>query len=98
MPKNRITALFIGLVLCFIIAMSSVFMATHAHHDCIDVHGPSCQQIDLCETLLQNIAAGVGAVLVLCMAAVFVAVQIIFIYKSVSQRVTLVSLKVKLSN
>ena len=99
MKSRKIFALFTCVVLCFVIGMSSAFIIKESDHVCTGHGCQICVHIHQCEALLQNLGQvllGIAAFLLLILNKFVVVIStfvIVFVIK-----LTLVTLKVKLSN
>ncbi len=95
--STRALAYIAAVMLLFSVLFSVCFLAQNASHHCGSDCCPICQQLEACESLLSTVAVAAVAV----MAAFIVPTLSEAISRSLSKKVsvlTLVSLKVKLSN
>ena len=95
--QKKVVSALLALLLMLSLFFSVFFIAVEADHDCTGEDCPICCQIQNCENLLKNMAT--------VPAAVYLATGILFaLYLCASYvnapiyHITLVSLKVKLSN
>ncbi|MDR0914169.1 MAG: hypothetical protein LBM65_03265 [Oscillospiraceae bacterium] len=65
--KKRVVAAMFLLVFAVALVFSSVFIISHAHHNCTEDHCETCVALHICQNLLQNLAGGLKA------AAIFAA-------------------------
>jgi K+-transporting ATPase A subunit len=96
MNKRKSIALLLCVTMSFFMLFSVMFIATEAHHDCTGTECPICQEIQACVNLLNSFVT-VGAASV----ALFTGIICIYICTAVHsthRNVTLVSLKVKLTD
>ena len=100
MSKGRVRVLswVILLVFSLVIFSSSLFIITHAAHDCTGEDCSICMELAECHKTLHTLGTAVAGVLqlilILCIAAALYKV----IIKTHSSHTTLISLKVELLN
>lgn len=95
--KRRITAAIMCIVLLLVIAFSALYIVTEVHHDCSGDSCPICHEIQVCRQVLNTVGTA-ALVFVTCFSAVFILLTAFYVYSSTAEAVTLISLKVKLSD
>ena len=95
--QKRTIALLLAAALCFAMLFSAFFIGMEAHHDCTGADCVICDCIHTCENILKTSAAAIMLLisLLVCISAFFYVQEAI---SSCTGLVTLISLKVKLSN
>ena len=95
--KTRIIAVITAIIVLLAVLSSAAFIAAEADHDCTGEHCPVCQQISICENTLKQLS--------LAVVALAITAGLGYIYCSLAPiairaegRITLITLKVKLSN
>ena len=98
MKPIRCLALILSVAMLTILLASSVFVVSHADHDCDREHHHCliCEQISLCTQHLKTISSAVAAPLMLAAALGIVLVTVPY-FVPVRVRGTLVTCKVKLT-
>lgn len=96
--KNKITAVFISIVLCAAVLGTSLYIAEETDHNCSGNNCSVCTAVKFFETIVRELAAAEGAAAIQTAALFILAVRIIFIIKQLFFRETLISLKVELLN
>lgn len=97
MRRNQIFTLLTCILLCMAIACSLAFIAAESNHDCSEYDCHICFEIENCKVLLRSISCA-------CIPLFFflpLICHILLLYRSTSLKnkaVTLITLKVKLSN
>ncbi len=90
-----------GLMLCLVavLSLSTLFIVTHADHDCIGHDCEICYEINGCVAAVQRMseALGTGASFLLC-ACAFLLCMVLFYAKEKHCAETLVALKIRLDN
>ena len=95
--KNRIIAMFLAVMVLFVMLYSALFIVAHAEHDCVGENCPICYQISVCENTLKNLSLAVCAV-AFAAAFTYTLCRSISACADVTPSYTLVSLKVKLTD
>ena len=95
--RNCITAAVLAVLFALTILTSSVFIISHADHDCTGEDCPICEQVYACAQSLKNLVAAVAAMMVM-LAFRFAAQAVMEQAKYAYIPHTPVNLKVKLSN
>ena len=95
--KNRIVAILLAVTVLFVMLFSVCYIAAEANHDCTGEDCPICCQISLCENTLKSLGNAIAIVIVAAFIGAFMLFLPTFSKKQVVH-ITLVSLKVKLSN
>ena len=95
--KNRITAVFLAVMVLIVMLGSAFFIAAEADHDCVGKGCPVCCQINICQNTLRNLSLAVCAA---AFAAAFTHTlcRNISVCTNITASHTLISLKVKLSD
>lgn len=98
MAKNkRILAMLMAVAIFAIIISSALFLAEEAHHDCIGDGCQICFQMNVCRGILKSLSLVLHVAVAVLLAACISCGRFWPCGKSTHQ-VTLVTLKVKLSN
>ena len=98
MRKHRkITGMLIAAILVLAMLCPFIFITVEANHDCVGKNCSICQQITACENLIQNLG-NAGVVAAAAIATGYLLCCCITMKQETESRLTLVSLKVKLSN
>ncbi len=97
LKQKKMIAGMLAMLLAVILFSSVLFIAVEANHDCIGDGCPICCQIQNCENLLKNLTAAVGAAC-LAAAALYAVCRLTACVSAPVSHLTLVHLKVKLSN
>lgn len=95
--KKRFIAGILAAVICFVMLFSVCYIAAETHHDCTGENCMICYQINACISTLKITVLALTAV-ILALSAIYSVVTESKDDDSVSFDITLVSLKVKLSN
>lgn len=95
--KHRMIASFLAVSAAFLMLFSVFFIASEAKHDCCGESCPICFQLDACGTTLKSVHAA-GTVLLLMTAAQFFYDAVTVSVNRPVQNISLVTLKVKLSD
>lgn len=93
----RLTSLLLVIAVCFVMLFSAAYIITEADHDCSGEHCPTCYQLSVCIDSARKLCLAAFAVAVAA-ATIYTAVILICCATERYDGVTLVSLKVKLSN
>ena len=98
MTKNRcfMTRL-LAAVLAVVMLSSAVYLAVEADHDCSGEDCAICRQINICENLLKTLGLA-GAAAAISAAFTYTVCRAILPCAEMNGTLTLVALKVKLSN
>ena len=84
-------------VLAVVMLSSAVYLAVEANHDCSGEDCAICRQISICENLLKSLGLA-GAAAVITAAFTYTVCRAILPCAEMNGTLTLVALKVKLSN
>ena len=84
-------------VLAVVILSSSIYLAVEANHDCSGEDCAICRQISICENLLKSLGLA-GAAAAITAAFTYTVCRAILPCAEMNGTLTLVALKVKLSN
>ena len=84
-------------VLAVVMLFSAVYIAVEADHDCSGEDCAICRQISICENLLKSLGLA-GAAAAITVAFTYTVCRAILPCAEMSGTLTLVALKVKLSN
>ena len=84
-------------VLAVVMLSSAVYLAVEANHDCSGEDCAICHQISVCENLLQSLGLA-GAAAAISAAFTYTVCRAILPCAEMNGTLTLVALKVKLSN
>ena len=84
-------------VLAVVMLSSAVYLAVEANHDCSGEDCAICHQISVCENLLKSLGLA-GAAAAISAAFTYTVRRVILPCAEMSGTLTLVALKVKLSN
>ena len=95
--KFRFMTRLLAVVLAVVMLSSAVYIAVEADHDCTGDDCAICHQIGACETLLKSLGLA-GAAAVITAAFTYTMCKAILPCTETIDTLTLVSLKVKLSN
>ena len=85
-------------VLAVVMLSSAVYLAVEANHDCSGEDCAICHQISVCENLLKSLGLAGAAAAAITAAFTYTMCRAILPCTEMSGTLTLVSLKVKLSN
>lgn len=95
--KSRIAALMLCVLLCFTMLFSVMFVAAESSHDCTGERCHVCVELRACLSLIKSVSLTASALIVFLFAGYFI--QLVFRRAVLDTAgLTLVSLKVKLSN
>lgn len=95
--KTRVLTMLLAAVMALVMLFSAAYIAAESHHDCTGEDCAICHQIKACEELLKGI--GLAAAAAAVMAAVsYTLCDAAASHDEAAHGVTLVSLKVKLSD
>ena len=95
--KSRLITGLLAAVLAAVILSSAVYIAVEANHNCSGDDCASCRQISICENLLKSLGLA-GAAAAVTAACTYTMCKAILPCTEMIGTLTLVSLKVKLSN
>ena len=95
--KFRFMTRLLAVVLAVVMLSSAVYIAVEADHDCTGDDCAICHQIGACENLLKSLGLA-GAAAVITAAFTYTMCKAILPCTETIDTLTLVSLKVKLSN
>ena len=95
--KFRFMVRLLAVVLAVVMLSSAVYLAVEADHDCSGEDCAICHQIGVCESLLKSLGLA-GAAAVITVAFTYTMCRAILPCTEMIGTLTLVSLKVKLSN
>ena len=95
--KFRFMTRLLAVVLAVVMLSSAVYIAVEADHDCTGDDCAICHQIGACENLLKSLGLA-GAAAAISAAFTYTMCRAILPCTEMSGTLTLVSLKVKLSN
>ena len=84
-------------VLAVVMLSSAVYLAVEANHDCSGAACAICHQLSVCESLLQSLGLA-GAAAAISAAFTYTVCRAILPCAEMNGTLTLVALKVKLSN
>lgn len=84
-------------VLAVVMLSSAIYLAVEADHDCSGEDCAICRQISICENLLKSLGLA-GAAAAITVAFTYTVCRAILPCAEMSGTLTLVALKVKLSN
>ncbi len=100
MSKSRCKVLswVILIVFSFVIFSSSLFIITHAEHDCTGEECSVCMELSECHKTLHTLGTAVARAIQLILMLFAVAAVIRVMIKTRSEHTTLISLKVELLN
>ena len=93
--KFRFMVRLLAVVLAVVMLSSAVYLAVEADHDCSGDDCAICRQISICENLLKSLA---GAAAAISAAFAYTVCRAILPCAEMNGTLTLVALKVKLSN
>ncbi len=97
MTKKKTLVFALSVLLCMTMVFAQLFIITHYHHDCCGENCPVCREIAACTVYLHG--AGSCLIAVACVLLFSLIILKVFIIESsVHNSITLVSLKVKLTN
>ncbi|MDO5559925.1 MAG: hypothetical protein Q4F95_10050 [Oscillospiraceae bacterium] len=95
--KNKVLSFVICIVFCAVIVFSDIFVACHAVHRCTGDGCAVCLEIEECVLLINSLSSSPAAAASVCVFVSGSITQLINVYCSSTDNITLVSLKVKLS-
>ena len=95
--KFRFMTGLLAVVLAFVMLSSVAYIAAESDHDCTGVNCAICHQISVCENLLKSLGLA-GAAAAISAAFTYTMCRAVLPCTEMSGTLTLVSLKVKLSN
>ena len=95
--KFRFMTGLLAVVLAFVMLSSVAYIAAESDHDCTGVDCAICHQISVCENLLKSLGLA-GAAAAISAAFTYTVCRAILPCAETSGTLTLVALKVKLSN
>lgn len=95
--KKRIISFTLAVCVTIVMLFSMFYIAAESNHDCADECCPICYQISLCEHTLKTLSTAL-IVAVVMFAALYMGCICMPICPKQNLLVTLVTLKVKLSN
>lgn len=95
--KKRMISFILAICVTIVMLFSVLYIAAESNHDCADGCCPVCNQISLCEHTLKTLSAAVIAAVVM-FAVSYMGCICMPICPKQNLLVTLVTLKVKLSN
>ena len=95
--KKRAIVIFMAVAVVFVMFFSSFFVAKNTKHNCTGEHCSICLQIENCKNALRELSFDFLTVYVEMSAPVLILFTVFVFYK-IYIHITLVSLKVKLSN
>lgn len=95
--KNRITAVFLAIMVLIVMLSSAFFIAAEADHDCVGKGCPVCYQINVCQNTLRNLSLAVCAA-VFAAAFTHTLCRNFSSCTNIASSHTLIALKVKLSD
>ena len=96
-PDELLTARLLAAVLAVVMLSSAVYLAVEADHDCSGDDCAICRQISICENLLKSLGLA-GAAAAISAAFTYTVCRAILPCAEMNGTLTLVALKVKLSN
>ena len=94
--KNILVITMAVIVLCFAV-FSAFFIAVESDHDCTGNDCPICCQLSVCQSFLRNICCA-GTVAAFTAALIYILCNVSARGTDICATLTLVSMKVKLSN
>jgi hypothetical protein len=97
MKTRKRAAAFLALLLTIVLFSSMLFLGAEAHHECSGEDCPICLEMQSCENLLRSIVILAGSILLTALLCRF-ASALHTAENTELAPITLVSLKVKLSN
>ena len=95
--KFRFMTRLLAVVLAVVMLSSAVYLAVEANHDCSGEDCAICRQISICENLLKSLGLA-GAAAAITAAFTYTMCKAILPCTEMTGTLTLVALKVKLSN
>jgi hypothetical protein len=95
--RNRFLTTLLTISVAFVMLASVVYIAKESHHDCVGDNCAICHQINTCEHFLKDLGFGGAAAAAFLSLTVFL-LECVRTYAVHTASLTLVSLKVKLSN
>ena len=95
--KFRFMTGLLAVVLAFVMLSSVAYIAAESDHDCTGVDCAICHQISVCENLLKSLGLA-GAAAAISAAFTYTVCRAILPCAEMNGTLTLVALKVKLSN
>ena len=95
--KMRIIAAITAIIVLVVMLFSAAYIAAEADHDCTGEHCPICQQISTCENTLKQSSLAVVALAITAGLAYFYCALAPMAIRA-EEHITLITLKVKLSN
>ena len=95
--KFRFLTGLLAVVLAFVMLSSVAYIAAESDHDCTGVDCAICHQISVCENLLKSLGLA-GAAAAISAAFTYTVCRAILPCAEMNGTLTLVALKVKLSN
>ena len=95
--KSRLITGLLAAVLAAVMLSSAVYLAVEADHDCSGDDCAICRQISICENLLKSLRLA-GAAATISAAFTYTVCRAILPRAEMNGTLTLVALKVKLSN
>ena len=95
--KFRFMTRLLAVVLAVVMLSSAIYIAVEANHDCSGDDCAICRQISICENLLRSLGLA-GAAAAITAAFTYTMCKAILPCTEMIGTLTLVSLKVKLSN
>ena len=94
--KTRVLTMLLAAVMALVMLSSAAYIAAESHHDCTGEDCAICHQIKACEELLKGI--GLAAAAAVMAAVSYTLCDADVSHDEAAHGVTLVSLKVKLSD
>ncbi len=95
--KRRIAAMAMCLWLLLVMFFSTAYIIREADHNCTGENCPICHQIQICRQILNTVGTAAFGAAVFSLASVFLTAPTP-VHRRESAAVTLISLKVKLSD
>lgn len=95
--KRRITAMAMCLGLLLVMFFSTIYIIREADHNCTGEKCPICHEIQICQQILNTVGTAVLGAAVFSFTLVFLT-ALTSVHRRESAAVTLISLKVKLSD
>ena len=95
--KFRFMVRLLAVVLAVVMLSSAIYIAVEANHDCSGDDCAICRQISICENLLKSLGLA-GAAAAITAAFTYTMCRAILPRAEMNGTLTLVALKVKLSN
>ena len=95
--KFRFMVRLLAVVLAVVMLSSAIYLAVEANHDCSGDDCAICRQISICENLLKSLRLA-GAAATISAAFTYTVCRAILPRAEMNGTLTLVALKVKLSN